>query len=211
MVKIYYSSFESQLDDSVFHKYVEPFDLDMKAKILRFRRWQDAHAYLFGRLLLKKGLKDLGLKSSLINLRYSKFGRPFLEGNVDFNISHSGSYVVCAFSTTSKIGIDLEEVRTIQIHDFKNLFSEEEWKDIIHSENIFSRFYYYWTAKEAVIKAVGEGLSIPLREVLIIEDKVKLNQNLWHLRKVKFFEDYILQIATDKKIQEEMDLIPLSF
>src|ERR1700748_879112 len=110
MIDIYYSSFKKRLDDRLFRYYLSLLPLDIIDRILRYQRWEDAHASLFGKLLLKKGLGDLGLDSCLQNLKYSKYARPFVDEDVDFNISHSGSFVVCAFSSAGKIGVDLEEI-----------------------------------------------------------------------------------------------------
>src|SRR5688500_1557642 len=107
MFKIYYSSIETALPNSIFSEYLELFAPNIQNKILKFSRWQDAHAFLYGKLLLKKGLEDLGLNTSLKEIKYSSYGKPYLECNVEFSISHSSSYVVCALSTTCKIGIDL--------------------------------------------------------------------------------------------------------
>ena len=51
--------------------------------------WEDRHASLYGKLLLKKGLQDLGQDSSLTNLKFTEYNRPYLEGKLDFNISSS--------------------------------------------------------------------------------------------------------------------------
>ncbi len=72
---------------------------------------------------------------------------------IDFNISHSNHFVVCAISTNCKIGIDIEQIKPTSLFDFKDRFSEEEWKIILTSDNTYFWFYYYWTAKEAAIKA----------------------------------------------------------
>ena len=38
--------------------------------------------------------------------------------NVDFNLSHSGDLVVCAMSTGSRVGIDVEAVRDVELSGF---------------------------------------------------------------------------------------------
>ena len=211
MIRIYFSSYKNQLHDLTFFKYLSLLPQDLKEKILCFKKWQDRHASLYGKLLLKKALEDSGIESDLANLKYSEYGRPFLENGVDFNISHSGYFVVCAVSFDGRIGIDMEEIKPISIKIFKNHFSVEEWQEIVESENIYFWFYYYWTAKEAAIKADGKGLSLPLENVRIKDNKTKLEETLWFITSLIFDEDYILQIACDKIIQEKPKFREISF
>src|SRR4030095_15325835 len=162
MIKLLFSKYRNKLNEVDFFKYLNLFPVEIKNKILRFKRWEDRHASLYGKLLLKKGLEELALDAGLFDLKYTQYGRPYIEHGADFNISHSTSYVVCALSTDGKIGIDIEEIKAIPINDFKEEFSKEEWRMITASDDKYFWFYYYWTAKEAVIKAEGKGLNFPL-------------------------------------------------
>ncbi len=211
MIKIYFSNYGNKLNEVDFFKYLDLVPIEIKNKILSFKRWEDCQASLYGKLLLKKGLEELGLDSGLINLKYTKYGRPYLEGNPDFNISHSSCYVVCAISTDSKIGIDIEEVKAIPIYDFKEQFSEEEWNIITASNNKYLWFYYYWTAKEAVIKAEGKGLNFPLKNITIKNNKTKIDETVWYIKDISLIKNYVLQIASDKAINEKIDLVEISF
>ena len=200
MVKIYFISNEFPLPNVDFLNYLNSFPLDIKSKILRFSRWQDAQASLLGKVLLKKGLDDFNLDSNLSKLKYTNYGRPYIEGALDFNIAHSGNYVVCAFSTIGRIGVDIEEVKEVSVGEFKNQFLEEEWNAIINSENIHHSFYAYWTAKEAIIKADGKGLSIPLKNILLKDGKSLLGKAPWHYRAVALADNYIMHIASDYQL-----------
>ncbi|WP_395626824.1 4'-phosphopantetheinyl transferase family protein [Daejeonella sp.] len=211
MIQIFYSSYSNKLDHSEFSRYLKLLPLAIQENILKYSRWQDAQASLYGKLLLSHGLKELGLDFSLNNLKYTKYKRPYIEENVDFNISHSGDHVVCAFSTKSKIGIDLEKIKPISISDFKNQFHEDEWDHIMTSENNYLWFYYYWTAKEAVIKADGRGLSIPFIELKIENQCAFLEEKLWHLKTIDLFEDYLLQVASNHVLETKISLEKLSF
>lgn len=211
MIQIFYSSYTNKLAHSEFSRYLNLLPLVIQENILKYSRWQDAHASLYGKLLLSHGLKELGLDSSLDNLKYTNYNRPYIEGNMDFNISHSGEHVVCAFSTKSKIGIDLEKIKAISISDFKNQFHEQEWDHIMNSENKYFWFYYYWTAKEAVIKADGRGLSIPFIDFRIKDQQAFLDENLWHLKTIDLFENYLLQVATSHVLETKISAKKLNF
>jgi 4'-phosphopantetheinyl transferase len=211
MIQIFYSSYTNKLENSEFSRYLKLLPIAIQENILKYSRWQDAHASLFGKLLLSHGLKELGLDFSLNNLKYTNYKRPYIEGNVDFNISHSGDHVLCAFSTKSKIGIDLEKIKPISISDFENQFQDEEWDHIMTSENKYLWFYYYWTAKEAVIKADGRGLSIPFKGLRVKEQHAFLDKNLWHLKTIDLFENYLLHIASNHELKSKISTKKLNF
>lgn len=165
---------------------------------MRYRRWQDRQAGLFGKLLLIEGLKNVGLASvSLDELKYNEFGRPFLNRPGDFNISHSGGYVLCAVAEEGKVGIDIEKIRSISLTDFKAHFRSEEWREITESLRPSERFFEYWTLKESIIKANGNGLSIPLTEILHHDNKALLYSESWYVRKICIDKDYKCHLATN--------------
>ncbi len=86
---------------------------------------------------------------SLNHLSYTKFGRPYLDNSrIDFNISHSGDYVVCAVTTHGRIGIDIEKIKPIDLFDFERYMTPQEWNAIRDSVEPYHTFYSYWTKKE---------------------------------------------------------------
>lgn len=200
-----------KLNDEYFFQYLKLLPLEMGEKILRFKRWQDRHASLYGKLLLKKGLEELQFDSSLADLKYTYYGRPYIPDFPDFNISHSNDCVVCAISTESRIGVDIEQIKPTPIYDFRNQFSEEEWKSITTSDDIYFSFYSYWTAKEAVIKANGKGFSMPLEGITIKDNKAIIEQTVWYIKRITLTSDYVFTIASDKIIEKEIKPVKISF
>ena len=79
--------------------------------------------------------------------------------DVYFNISHSENLVVCALSIKGAIGIDLEKEKPVNLENFKPWFTVKEWTDISKAPSPIRRFYWYWTRKESIIKALGVNLS----------------------------------------------------
>ncbi len=206
MIDVYYSSYELQLERPIFDRYLQLMPDEIQEKILKYQRWQDAQASLFGKLLVREKLSELGLDCSLSNLKSTDYGKPYIEEErISFNISHSGTNVVCAFASFSNIGIDLEEVKPISMADFINQFTDHEWGEINASEDTLLAFYKLWTGKEAIIKAEGKGLSIPLKSISIKENKAVLNQNTWHLKQIDLFKNYILQVAYKKENMQKVN------
>lgn len=204
MITIYFKAFDRRLDNSEFHRLLSFLPETMRAKTLRFRKWEDAHAHLIGKLLLKKGLEDLGYNHDLSQVKLSSYNRPYINSAIDFNISHAGNYVICAFSTIGRIGIDIEKVDIIDVNDFHSQWNEEEWNEIITSKNIYRQFYTFWTIKEAVVKADGRGLSIPFENIKIKKGKGKVNCDgvCWEIKEVFINEDYICYLASKAQISE---------
>ncbi|WP_086315417.1 4'-phosphopantetheinyl transferase [Enterococcus sp. 7F3_DIV0205] len=96
----------------------------------------------------------------------SKQGKPFLASHPDifFNLTHSGEYVCCSVST-APVGIDIEQMESIDVNGIARFFSIHEQK-YIHSRQTkteqLDAFYSIWTLKEAFSKTVGHGLSLPM-------------------------------------------------
>lgn len=194
---IYFTTYPAPLLS--FRSLLQALPLPMQEKVLRFRRWEDAHASLLGRYLLAHGLKEHGHPEALHELQYTSFGRPFLGGGLDFNISHSGHVVVCIICPDARVGIDVERVRPLELTDFTNQFSEREWAAIHGADDPVSTFYTYWTRKEAILKADGSGLQVPLTRLEVTgTGPVFLNGEQWYLNEVKLLPDYACHVACNK-------------
>lgn len=100
----------------------------------------------------------------------NKYGKPYaINLNVEFNISHSGNIVICAIDN-KPVGIDIEQIRPIDLKIAKRICSENELRylfgyppketDFNKTDDtaVLSRFFELWTAKEAYSKCLGNGL-----------------------------------------------------
>lgn len=195
-IYIYYTTFEEKLPDTRFNALLQEMPVSISSKILRYTRWQDAHASLLGKHLLTKALSHFNIAASLHDLQYTATGRPYLQQPVDFNITHAGNMVVCAASTGIKLGIDLEEVKPLDFSDFHGQFTAHEWENIHTDANPLQRFYYYWTIKEAVVKADGIGISELHTLSILNKEAVALNKTTWYITAIPLLENYICHLAT---------------
>ncbi len=83
-------------------------------------------------------------------------GRPRLPGSrLEASISHSGDIVAVAVTEAGPVGVDIEQVGTA---DHSDLVSTVCTRSEQRNVGTVSDFYSYWTRKEAVLKATGEGL-----------------------------------------------------
>lgn len=198
-VFIYYTCFPTPLPAARFAQLLARLPSALQKKVSAFRRWEDAHASLFGKLLLQRAYDDQGIACDLHHLRYSAFGRPYLENGMDFNISHSGTLVVCAVSATGKIGIDIELNAPLNHEDFRSQFGAQEWEGIVSAPEPLPVFYKYWTMKEAILKADGSGLNASLAALNVIDPAgIFYDGCQWHIQAITGFENYICHAASQE-------------
>jgi len=124
------------------------------------------------RILISKNLK---LKYNDIQICYNKNEKPYInnlkEGKfLYFNVSHSHELGAIALSTQNEIGVDIEHMNSARKFDaiVRRHFSlkEQAYVGEVEEEKM-ARFYQLWTAKEALLKAIGHGLWQSLSEVEI--------------------------------------------
>jgi 4'-phosphopantetheinyl transferase len=111
-------------------------------------------------------------------------GKPALAGHeLEFNVSHSGSRVAIAITSNTPVGVDIECDRPMRrAHAIaKRFFAPAEAAEV---ERDVTRFFPIWTAKEAVIKALGTGLAMDLRSF------EAFNMEGWFVRALSLEDGY---------------------
>lgn len=200
---VLYTFIDEQKHQYLLDKYSKICTEEFNAKILKYRRWQDAQLSLLGRILLKYGFNQyFGINDFEIG-RTSNY-KPFLMNqDLYFNISHAGNLAVCGISKFP-IGIDIEYIDTkINYTEFKSQMTPNEFNKIHLSEDKAKSFFNYWTEKEAVIKAHGKGLLIPLQSFEIFENQTLIEQEKFYLKKIFIHQEYQCCIASNKDIQHQ--------
>lgn len=97
-------------------------------------------------------------------------GKPYLQApfakRLEMSVSHSGEMILVAIAK-SPLGIDIEKVREdIAVEKMiKHVLSSREKEDFYAVNNKLEAFYRYWTRKEAITKALGKGIVLPLTEI----------------------------------------------
>ncbi|WP_093669970.1 4'-phosphopantetheinyl transferase superfamily protein [Tenacibaculum sp. MAR_2009_124] len=172
--------------------------MEFQEKARKFRFWSDRQAFVYGKLLINKILKE-HTSLNLIDIQYNEYGKPFVYCDLSFNISHSGQYVICLFSLTrNSLGIDIEKIEpNINISDFKEVLTSGESLKIASSEDTLGTFYEIWTIKEAGMKADGRGLSIPLDQIEIDLESLKIGITKWYYRNLVIDKDYKCHLVID--------------
>jgi 4'-phosphopantetheinyl transferase len=136
-----------------------------------------------------------------IEFSLGPYGKPAVPG-LAFNVSHSGQCALIAIASGAAVGVDLEKIRPRISHDelAGRFFSPRE-QDWLLSQPVESRlrnFYRLWVSKEAVMKATGRGLSMPIAAVDVgfaEDDTPHLISGEWLLYELGLMEDYLGAVA----------------
>ena len=134
-----------------------PFELLVALRFLREGRMQSA--------LILAGVT--GGAPAGLRFDYSIHGKPSLTGTnaaLHFNLSHSDGLAALGVSHMRVLGVDIEHERPLKEDIAERFFSRGEvaaLRALPEAERL-AAFYRCWTRKEAVVKAIGEGLSRPL-------------------------------------------------
>jgi 4'-phosphopantetheinyl transferase len=145
------------------------------ARAGRFRFEADAIHWMACRAHLRKVLGDaIQLPPREVPLAYSDFGKPALAPPyqaLHFNLSHCRDLAVIALTRDGPVGIDLEATtRAADLLECKSTFCHPAEINSLPDEQTARtrQLLRIWTAKEAVLKAMGTGLSHPPESVRIL-------------------------------------------
>ncbi|MFT4067031.1 4'-phosphopantetheinyl transferase family protein [Paraburkholderia sp.] len=147
---------------------------DEHAKAARFLRHEDALRHAVTRVVLRRLLAErTGVKADELRFEPDAAGRPRLvstqgaprnEPNAwpDFNVSHSGQHALIAIAAQGRVGVDIEAAR--QNMNWQALTPavfaprDEACVSALPVHLRADAFYDVWTAKEAMLKALGVGI-----------------------------------------------------
>jgi 4'-phosphopantetheinyl transferase len=159
------SSFISKIDD-----FFDIIDAQEKKAAKQFVFEKDYKLYVAShgilRILLGNYLKQ---QPKSVIYKYNDFGKPFVEfSDIQFNLSHNSTKILIGITLNYNIGVDVEFVKEMHDHDsiVRRFFSKKEQEEFFEylKEQRNQIFYLGWTRKEAFIKALGKGLSFPLKD-----------------------------------------------
>jgi len=196
---ILYAFINKELHQPLLDRFLNGFSPHFKDKILKYRKWEDAQLSLLGRVLLQFGLKKY-YNLDKFEIELSSDYKPFLkEQDIYFNISHSHHLVACAIADFP-IGIDVEKINTsVNYLDFQLQMTAGELNKIQYGEDKILDFFVYWTQKEAVLKAHGSGMMIPLDSFEINDGRCTIGGRTFFVKECCIDEDYPGCIAAENQ------------
>ena len=158
---------------------------DERRRAERFHFRVDHDRFVISRALLRKLLGGyLGCKGHSLLFSYGRFGKPALMPNhpaIHFNVAHAKGWAAFAFCRAAQVGVDVEDVNRVVDWDgiASRFFAQEEvaWIRAAGKGRELAAFFRCWTRKEAVLKALGEGLNFPLTGVDVVSQP---GTAVWH-------------------------------
>ncbi len=116
-----------------------------------------------------------------------------------FNVSHSDDYWTMCACENSAVGVDIEDVqRSVETLELAQRFFHEEEAAYIKTHP--TSFWEFWTAKEAILKAMGEGITGGLSHIKLERcADGKMIYPGWKLIRCEVFPKTILMIAIENK------------
>lgn len=159
-----------EASEKQFTQSLSSLTADENARALRFHFDEHRRAFVLSRTVLRVFLASLtATLPEHLAFVYGAKGKPALRdapGGLCFNMSHSGGVAVYAFTIGCELGVDVEQIRPVpELDDIAaRFFCTEEAADLmaLSQTEKTQGFFNCWTRKEAYIKAVGDGLSLPL-------------------------------------------------
>ena len=177
-VQVHYVQTDRIADtDATRARYLPLLSAQERDRHQRFRFAQDRHIYLLAHALVRRSLSDeLGCAPTDLQFEEGSHGKPALAPSwgappLHFNLSHTHGMVACGLTRVAPVGVDVERLdRRIDLESLaQRVFSDVEQADLFSrtGQAQRERFFQYWTLKEAYIKAVGLGLSLPLEQITL--------------------------------------------
>ncbi len=133
-----------------------------------------AAEWLAGRYAVKKLASEFfNLPFKKLQVKNDKNGAPILQAmggnNLTISITHRGDYAAAAISLTGDlIGIDIEKIETRPQGWTDQYFAKEE---LLASDDAY--LTEFWAKKEAVLKLLGLGLTVPTTQIKILNNEVQ--------------------------------------
>jgi 4'-phosphopantetheinyl transferase len=212
MVKVYYTAIDSVSPEEVTERMRQELPAGILRQAARYHQLPDQLRCMLGKWLLKEALERENSyeKTMLERLQLDQYNRPYLESSIDFNLSHSGKYAVCALSTISRVGVDIEEIRAINWEDFQLSLSEKDRETIESSTETERMFFKIWTRKEAVTKANGKGLGIPFDQLDVYRPQVNCEGKNWNTHFLDIDSQYVACLAYEEQKLIKVEEVKLS-
>jgi len=189
---------------------------DEAERALRFHFPLHRQRFIIVRGLLRKTINlYTGIEPEKITLSFGRHGKPYLQNNplnLQFNVSHSDNLAVFALTIQQEIGVDIEKMEPyFNKAVAKRFFSPQEYTQLmaLSTDERIKGFYQIWTKREAIIKALGEGLftssadfSVSLRQtkesIMVIHLK---HEYSYHVESFLVPNDYQAAFSTLEPIE----------
>lgn len=152
---------------------IDNLNTEEKRRSVLYHFEADRNRFIISRSFLRILLaEEIGINALEIKIEKDSFEKPFLPShpNTYFNVSHSGDFALIILGS-KMVGIDVEKMDLNQ--DFSDIipsvFCTKEINELQDSSDKTRTFYKFWTRKEAILKAIGKGISEELKRLCVTD------------------------------------------
>lgn len=162
--------FRADLGDAELAALCATLDAAESARAAAFRKPEDRRRFVVGRSQLRRlAAERLGVPAAALRFVEGAHGKPEVAGaSIGTNVSHSGDVVAVALAD-GPVGVDVELRRDLVDLDalVRAKFADEEAQAVRAAADPRREFFRIWAAKEAVVKAIGDGLTLGLKNFVV--------------------------------------------
>lgn len=156
-----------QLDNrELFDRLYDITPAERKKKISAMKHEESKRLSLAAGALLAYVMKTQGISHR--ELIVGEHGKPaFNKCEVNFNLSHSSGFAVCAVSDRT-VGVDIEGIRKFSSRLAQKVFTPQELgqlKELYGGEDMDEHYTRLWTVKESVLKYLGVGIGLSPQKI----------------------------------------------
>ena len=182
VIKLYFADVGPLEDPDLFAALYQAVSPSRRKKVDRVRTVGGKLLSLGAGALLEASLAELGVTAPRLDL--GENGKPYLadQPGLFFNLSHSGTRVLCALSD-GEIGCDVERVKAPRLKVARRCFHPLEVRALDQCKDPAAQaalFYKLWTLKESFLKVTGLGFQLPLNafSIELEGETITVNQSV---------------------------------
>jgi 4'-phosphopantetheinyl transferase len=172
-VHVWYACPELDLPPHLRNRHEELLSDDERERYRRFVFDADRLRYLVAHALVRTTLSRYAdVPPQTWTFSQNEYGKPEIDGPAHalpcrFSLTHTHGLTAIAITATAAIGVDAERIlpRESNVDIAQRFFAPSEAVALQALSPAEQRcvFYDYWTLKEAYLKAIGVGMSVPLQ------------------------------------------------
>jgi len=224
---VWYCFPESIQDEARLSEYRSVLSAQETERYHRFNFEKDKHSYLVSHALLRHVLsRYVDVQASQFQFTSNEHGKPELVlpsevPGINFNLTHTDGLCACIATLDKTCGIDAENIhRKSKLNAVaRRMFADEELAQL-DNENVQQNFYYFWTLREAYVKALGTGLAGSTKDfyfdvntadlsAVIYQKNKPQGDDGWQFRLYQPTQDYVLSVAIQSHAPVQIRLAEL--
>ncbi len=208
-----YALDSGELDEAALARFAAPLDAAETARAARFvfdkhrRRFIAAHGFL--REVLAR---ELGRQPAALDFEFGQQGKPRVKhADLHFSLTHTGEHALVAVGSF-ELGLDAEEIRATRVdaalaRRVMTAAEFETWSKAPCEDQVLA-FFRLWSAKESVMKACGQGMSLGPDKFAVfapgsleVAESVEVEGRVWSPRTLESPAKFALALATDRELE----------